>query len=491
MSIKEIILQIAYGDSFEVYNRYCNSPTHPSLLLESRLENHAYSRDNLIAVTQAIKLTGKNEHFKIEALTDVGREVLNYLENEFSYAVDIKRGPNSIEGQVIRVFDSDLTENERIRQSNVSRIIRTTISRFKSINYRFAGLYGAFAYDFARNFERFGQRFAEGGTDDFTLFLPSNIIRIDGRRECAEHFKLEINGKTDEISQKKDQPKQIFKPFPFQEYEDISLEEYASHVEFVKEEIRKGRLMQCVISRNYGMSLQKSPKDSYEQLRKINPSPYCFYFDFGNNEFLYGASPELHVKVEGSEIEIRPIAGTAKKGKDAYENFLARRELMNDPKELAEHTMLVDLARNDLYRISLPDSIITTDFGITEEYPNLYHLVTGVRGRLAAGVDSIDALLTTLPAGTLSGAPKREAMKLIEELDGSRRNYYGGAIGYLCFNGNCNTGITIRSTHVKDNFSYVRSGGGIVIHSKPENEVTEIQMKAEKAKAVLRSKNNV
>lgn len=484
MRIKEDIIQIGYQDPFDVYQRVSSIGNHPSLLFESRSNNQAYARNNIIAATQALKLTGKNEQFRIQALTEVGKEMLDsFSKDDFPYAAEIEFDGDHIQGRVERAFNPDLTEVERIRQPNISFVIRTVLDKFKDcIKYKFAGLYGAFAYDFARNFEQFGERFSQGGSSDFTLFLPSNIIYLDGKKETAESFQLEVAGKIDKLFTPIETG---FTPMPFAEYEDMTLDQYAERVETIVNAIKKGRLMQCVISRNYGMSLQRHPLDSYKQLREINPSPYCFFFDFADGEFLYGASPEIHIKIEGAEIEIRPIAGTIKRGADALEDFLARRKLITDEKELAEHTMLVDLARNDIYRLTRPGTVRVIDFATIETYPNLYHIVSGVKGQLREGIDSIDAILTTLPAGTLSGAPKKEAMKMIEELDNSRRNYYGGCIGYLCFNGGCNTGITIRSNHVKGNMSYTRTGGGIVLHSIPEREVREIQTKSEKAKTVL------
>ncbi|MDO8741267.1 MAG: anthranilate synthase component I family protein [Candidatus Woesearchaeota archaeon] len=486
MKIKENILPLKYEDPFEVYKRVVNTGRHPSLLMESRSGNPAYARNNLVAATQALKLSGKNEHFKIEALSEVGRAMLRYFSKEdFPYAANVKITENSIEGIVERTFDPNLTEFERIRQPNISYAIRTVLSKFKDIQYGFAGLYGAFTYDFARNFENFGDRFSKGGSDDFKLFLPSNILHFDGKKESAEHFQLEIDGKKDRLFSAAIMD---FKPLPFVEYEDMSFNEYGDLVKIIVDEIKNGRLMQCVISRSYGVSLQRHPLESYAELRIINPSPYCYFFDFADDEYLYGASPELHIKVDGAKIEIRPIAGTIKRGANALEDFHARQKLITDPKELAEHSMLVDLARNDIYRLALHNTVAVTDFGTIETYPNLYHLVSGVTGQLRPGVDSIDALLTTLPAGTLSGAPKKEAMKMIEELEHSRRNYYGGAVGYLCFNGNCNTGITIRSIHVITGSSYVRTGGGIVLLSNPQNEIDEIKKKSEKGIAVLGGK---
>ena len=186
------------------------------------------------------------------------------------------------------------------------------------------------------------------------------------------------------------------------------------------------------------------------------------------------------------EIEMRPLAGTTRRSSDPLVDAQLRIALQTNAKELREHLMLLDLGRNEIYELCHPRTVRVTDVLTIEHYPNLYHLASGVRGRVRSGVDVLEALLTTIPAGTLSGAPKFEAMKLIEKLEGSRRQYYGGAIGYLGSNGDCNTGITIRSIHVHRGMSYVHAGAGIVAHSTPEGETKEIQLKSEAALGVLR-----
>ena len=326
------------------------------------------------------------------------------------------------------------------------------------------------------------------------LYLPTTIFHFDDRRERATKKEFYFDGKHDEMNTIAAEDITFGKP---KTYEDMSLDEYAERAAGIVREIRQGRALQCVLSRNSGMSMQRHPLDSYGELRDINPSPYSFYFSFGDGnggpEYLYGASPELHIGIVDGEVEIRPIAGTIKRSGHpklsvrAVEDARLLNELLNDPKERREHTMLVDLARNEMYRLCAPETVRVTDYLTVERYTNLLHLASGVKGRLKGGLDALHVLLTTLPAGTLSGAPKREAMRMIEDNEGSRRDYYGGVIGYLTFGGDCNTGITIRSVHVKGDMSYVRSGAGIVAHSEPEKEAAEIVLKSEKAMQCLRA----
>jgi anthranilate/para-aminobenzoate synthase component I len=464
---------IEYQDPFQFYKNTCSG--YESLLM-------AYGKQSLVAPRPAVKITGKNEDFMMEAMSDAGCAILNgFCKNDFPYAHDLNITDGMIKGKVKKVVNPNIPENERVRQQNTSYVIRTVLEKFRGVDDDIAGLYGAFAYDFARNFEEFGDRFSEGGSPDFQLYIPTTLFHFDDRREKATIREFYFDGKHDEIEGPCNAE---FSPQEYKTYEDMPLQEYGQKVAEIIEQIKDGRVMQCVLSRDSGLSLQRSPEDSYGELRNSNPSPYSFFFDFGKGEYLYGASPELHIGVNGEEIEIRPIAGTRKRSECPIRDARFRIALLNDKKELREHTMLVDLARNEMYRICYPHSVKVTDYLTIEEYPNLYHLVSGVRGKLN-GFDALDALLTTIPAGTLSGAPKREAMKMIEELENSRRGYYGGAIGYLTFNGDCNTGITIRSVHVKDGMSHMRAGAGIVAHSTPEGETREIKLKSEKALSVL------
>lgn len=485
MKIQQKQTKIPYTNPFHCYKDHSSNGDRVSLLMESRSVNPKYGKQSIVVPNAAVRVTGKNDFFSLEALTEAGEVILSaFKQEDFPYAHDVHISDGRIIGRVQKKGNGNLEEHERIRQPNTSYVIRTVLQKFPELKDEHAGLYGVFAYDFARHFESFGNRFSQGGEPDFLLFLPTTFVYFDDIRERAAIKQFYFDGKNDDLDGKSISSN--FRPFPLQTYEDMSIQEYADKVAFIVQEIRKGRLMQCVLSRNQGMSLQKHPLDSYARLRDINPSPYSFYFSFGNHEYLYGASPELHIKVANGNIEIRPLAGTIRRGETPMQDFEARVKLMTNPKEHREHTMLVDLARHEISRLADAGSVKDTDLFTVEEYPNLFHLGSGVVGKLRPGIDSLDALLTTIPAGTLSGAPKVEAMRMIEELENSRRDFYGGAIGYLSFNGDCNTGITIRSVFSKDGMSFVRAGAGIVVHSIPEEEAREIGLKSEKAMQVLR-----
>ena len=244
-----------------------------------------------------------------------------------------------------------------------------------------------------------------------------------------------------------------------------------------KEHIKAGDIFQLVLSQRFQRKSSADPLTLYRALRSINPSPYMFHLKMGDFDII-GASPELLVKVEDNEIEIRPIAGTHQRGINEAEDVHIADELLKDEKERAEHLMLVDLGRNDVGRAALFDSVHVKEFMIVEYYSHVMHIVSDIRGRLQDGKDVFDALYSGFPAGTLTGAPKIRAMEIIHKLESLRRGVYSGAIGYFDFTGDMNTCIAIRTMIVKDKNIYFQSGAGIVYDSDPEKEFEETVSKA-------------
>ena len=250
-----------------------------------------------------------------------------------------------------------------------------------------------------------------------------------------------------------------------------------------KEYIKSGDIIQAVISQRWKTDLRVDPFDLYRALRILNPSPYMFYLRMGD-EILTGSSPEVMVRVEGKRIASRPIAGTRPRGKTVSEDDGLADELIADPKERAEHIMLVDLARNDLGRVSETGSVRVDEFMIVERYSHVMHIVSNVRALLAEGADAFDVIKATFPAGTLSGAPKVRAMEIIEETEPGTRGAYGGCVCYFSFSGNMDSCITIRTFVIKDGKIYIQAGAGIVADSNPE---TEYQETVNKVKALVKS----
>jgi len=252
---------------------------------------------------------------------------------------------------------------------------------------------------------------------------------------------------------------------------------YSRVVEKCKEYIRAGDIFQVVPSQRLRTTTSVDPFNIYRTLRAINPSPYMFYLKMDDLR-LIGSSPEVMVRVEDGRVMLRPIAGTRPRGKTEEEDRALAEELLADPKERAEHVMLVDLGRNDVGRVAEYDSVRVEDCMVVERYSHVMHIVSSVTGKLAAGRDAFDTLRACLPAGTLSGAPKVRAMQIIDEVETERRGPYGGAVGYIDFSGNMDTCITIRTIVMKGKEAYVQAGGGIVADSVPETEYEESLNKA-------------
>ncbi|MDP2759184.1 MAG: anthranilate synthase component I [Sideroxyarcus sp.] len=250
-----------------------------------------------------------------------------------------------------------------------------------------------------------------------------------------------------------------------------------------KQYIFDGDIMQVVISQRMTQPFPASPLSLYRALRSINPSPYMFYYDMGDH-YVVGSSPEILVRLESNTVTVRPIAGTRPRGKTPQQDVALAAELLADPKELAEHLMLIDLGRNDIGRVAEHGTVKLTDKMVIERYSHVMHIVSNVEAKLKQGLSAMDVLKATFPAGTVSGAAKVRAMEIIDELEPSKRGIYAGAVGYLGFNGDMDVAIALRTAVVKDNMLYVQAGAGIVADSNPDSEWTETQ---NKARAVLRA----
>ena len=259
---------------------------------------------------------------------------------------------------------------------------------------------------------------------------------------------------------------------------NMSEDDYIAKVMRAKEEILSGEAFQIVLSQRFSMQCTADAIDVYRMLRLRNPSPYMYLFRFEGGIDVVGSSPEALVKVTQGEVMVHPIAGTRKRSHSPEEDMRLSEELLSDPKERAEHLMLVDLGRNDLGRICTPGSVEVIDFMSIERYSHVMHIVSTVTGKLSPEKSAIDALFATFPAGTLSGAPKPRAMEIIEELEPHRRGLYGGAIGYLDFTGNIDTCIAIRTALIYKGHAYVQAGAGVVADSVAESENQECINKA-------------
>ncbi|HET7061388.1 MAG TPA: anthranilate synthase component I [Nitrosospira sp.] len=382
--------------------------------------------------------------------------------------------------------------------------IETYLSRFKASPYpglpRFCGgLVGYFGYDVVRYIERKldGQApFDTLGTADILLLLSEELAVVDNLAgklylivyaDPAEDDAYSIARKRlKELLEKLREPLEIPVELPCQPGQAVTeFEEsdFIAAVERAKRYIFDGDIMQVVLSQRTSKPYSASPLALYRALRSLNPSPYMFYYHFGDFHVV-GASPEILVRLEGETVTVRPIAGTRPRGKTVQEDSTLATDLLADPKERAEHLMLMDLGRNDVGRVARTGTVAVTENMQIEHYSHVMHIVSNVDGKLKAGLKAMDVLRATFPAGTVSGAPKVRAMEIIDELEVSKRGIYAGAVGYLGFNGDMDLAIAIRTGIVKENRLYVQAGAGIVADSVPRNEWIETQ---NKAKALLRA----
>ena len=318
---------------------------------------------------------------------------------------------------------------------------------------------------------------------DGTVTLIANAINWDGSDERVDEAFHAAVARLDQMEKNLASPlpgylSQLSKTNSGQVESNISSPEFLQKVSAIKEEILAGEAFQVVLSQRFEIECRAEPIDVYRMLRLHNPSPYMYLFHFADGMSVVGSSPEALVKVTDGEVMVHPIAGTRKRSDSPEEDARLAAELLADPKERAEHLMLVDLGRNDLGRICTAGSVEVVDFMHIERYSHVMHIVSTVTGKLSQDALPVDALFATFPAGTLSGAPKPRAMEIIETLEPTRRGLYGGAIGYFDFTGNIDTCIAIRTALIKNGKAYVQAGAGIVADSDPESENQECHNKA-------------
>ena len=382
--------------------------------------------------------------------------------------------------------------------------VQTFIDRYKAAPVpdlpRFhGGLAGYFGYDIVRYIEprlSGGWKPDDIGVPDILLLLTTELAVIDNLSGLL-HLIVYIDpslpearargdARLDELQEALRAGVRLPEPVPdnlMAPLSDMSQDQHRHMVERAKAYIESGDVMQVVLSRRMRQSFETSALSLYRSLRRLNPSPYLFYYDFGEFQVV-GASPEILVRLCAGEVTVRPIAGTRPRGRDPVEDEALARELLQDPKEIAEHLMLMDLGRNDVGRIAQTGSVEVTENISIERYSHVMHIVSNVVGRLRPGMRALDVLRATFPAGTLSGAPKVRAMEIIDELESTRRGIYGGAVGYLGFDGNMDMAIAIRTAVIARGQLWVQSGGGIVADSVPETEWLET---VNKARAVVRA----
>ena len=362
------------------------------------------------------------------------------------------------------------------------------------------GLVGYFGYDCVRYIEkrlRHSQPQDTLGVPDVLLMLSEAIAVVDNlsgklflvayadpnQENSYANALATLQALLQKLQTSFDIPRAATIKTPMVSSSEFSETAFKQAVLRAKDYIIAGDIMQVVLSQRISTPFHAHPLTLYRALRSLNPSPYMFYYHL-NDHYVVGASPEILVRLEGDTITVRPIAGTRPRGATTEADSALAEELLADPKERAEHVQLMDLGRNDLGRVAATGSVKVTDNMTIERYSHVMHIVSNVEGKLKAGLNAVDVIRATFPAGTVSGAPKVRAMEIIDELEPSRRGIYAGAVGYLGFNGDMDMAIAIRTGVIKNQMLYVQAGAGIVADSIPDNEWTETQ---NKARAVLRA----
>lgn len=393
-------------------------------------------------------------------------------------------------GNALVITAADGTET--IREGNPLELLKEYYSDFEIVKdadgiHFPGGLVGNLGYDFVRYTEQLpDDNPDEIGIETIQMMLMTHFIMVDHVAETLTAVALEADDEDGRkaaeqaiekmieavrTKTKKTQKTALIHDGKIVKKSD-TLEQYSSKVEKIKAYIRQGHIFQTVLSQRWEIETKQDGFELYRQLRELNPSPYLYYFNYGDFEVI-GSSPEMIVKQQGSRVYTCPIAGTRKRGRDAAEDERLRKELLSDEKERAEHVMLVDLARNDMGRIAEFGSVKVTQFMQVHNYSHVMHIVSEVEGRKKGEFHPLDLVSSFLPAGTLSGAPKIRAMEIIDELETVRRGLYGGATGYIDFSGNMDFCITIRTMIKKGDRVYLQAGAGIVADSVPENEYAE------------------
>ncbi len=368
----------------------------------------------------------------------------------------------------------------------------------------FGGAVGYLGYDMVRHVESLPeQNLPEIGTWDSYFQITESLLIFDTMRQKIKVVSNVHLSATDDPSAAYDKGlqaidrliDQLRSPLPdrpavaankesVELASNFSKADFETAVERCKNYVRSGDVIQVVLSQRFSGELDVDPFDVYRALRTINPSPYMYYLQHDGTRVI-GASPEVLVRKEGDHVEVRPIAGTRPRGQTPEQDLALENELLADPKECAEHIMLVDLGRNDLGRVCVTGSVTVDEFMLIERYSHVMHIVSNVSGQLLPGKDALDVFRATFPAGTLSGAPKIRAMEIIEELEPCCREIYGGAVGYISFSGNMDLAIAIRTLVVHEGKIYLQAGAGIVADSDPAAEYEETVNKAMGVKSAI------
>jgi anthranilate synthase len=450
-----------------------------------------YTRWDTAIIDPPVVITSNGRHMNIEALNARGTVMLRPILDTLKSLPDVTvvtAGEKLIE-LTIAEPQRHFTEEERSRAPSVFTALRAIVGLFFSDEDASLGLYGAFGYDLAFQFDPIAFKLKRPDDQrDLVLYLPDEILVADhySAKAWVDRYEFSFNGLTTEGL-----PRETA-TVPFKPSDSIPPRgdhhpgEFAQLVEKAKESFKRGDLFEVVPGQTFYERCETKPSEISRRLKSINPSPYSFFINLGEGEYLVGASPEMFVRVSGRRIETCPISGTIKRGDDAISDSEQILKLLNSKKDESELTMCSDVDRNDKSRVCEPGSVRVIGRRQIEMYSRLIHTVDHIEGRLREGMDAFDGFLSHAWAVTVTGAPKLWAMRFIEENEKSPRAWYGGAIGMVHFNGDMNTGLTLRTIRIKDGIAQVRAGATLLYDSVPEEEEAETELKASAMLSAIR-----
>ncbi len=465
---------------------------HRGVLLASTYEYPGrYTRWDMGFVDPPLVLVARGRAFRVEALNARGRVLLAPIAGALRALAAVEQlvTAEDVVAGTVRGPAGRFAEEDRSRQPSVFSVLRALVSLFHYPGEPHLGLYGAFGYDLAFQFEPVRLRLERRPDQrDLVLYLPDELVIVDHRREVAmrRSYDFEVGGRSTAALPRTGESSPYAGTSRAPRRADHEPGEYAAMVRVARESFKRGDLFEVVPGQTFFEACPAPPSELFSRLRESNPSPYGFLLNLGEAEYLVGASPEMYVRVEGDRVETCPISGTIARGRDPIGDAGQIFALLSSVKDESELTMCTDVDRNDKSRICVPGSVRVIGRRQIEMYSRLIHTVDHVEGRLRPGLDALDAFLAHAWAVTVTGAPKAWAMQFIEDHERSPRAWYGGAVGLIGFDGNLNTGLTLRTIHVKDGLASVRAGATLLYDSDPDAEEAETELKASAFLDVIR-----
>ncbi len=504
---KKINKIVSPKDFFRVISN--NGKKENCILFESADILKKTGEKSIGSTNPSLRIIGKENNFEIIALNENGKKLIKYFKNKFDFAQNLTLGKNKLSGSIKKI-NGEFSEEERMKLITLADVLRVIAFEFvpKKEFELSIGLFGAISYDFIDQFEKLPKNKSDLINDnDIDMFFLDNLFIIDHIKNTTTFYSNDLFNEKENCKKIISNYESYFKKIKNNKIKfknknngkitnitsDTNKEEFESMVETAKKHIVAGDSFQIVLSRTKIIKAKLNDFDVYDQLSKINPGPYMFYYK-SKEDTLLGSSPETFVKVfdtkNGKKVLTKPIAGTRKRGLNEDGSFdfdldsRYENELKIDKKEIAEHTMLVDLSRNDIARISKPGTRYAEKLYYVDKYSHVMHIVSDITGMLKDNYDALNVYLACMNMGTMTGAPKIKSMEIIRNLEKNKRGFYAGSIGYITSHKNMDFAVTIRCIRIKKENLFIRVGAGIVFDSIASQEYFETE---NKAKASIRA----